>query len=242
MADKTYLTDSEAKQTILDIGKRMYAKNFVASNDGNISCRMGDDTIWATPSGVSKGYMTEGMLVKMRLDGTVLCAGDLPPTSEIKMHMRVYAENPEAMGVTHAHPPICTSFAIAGISLDRAIYPEAFVNLGIVPCVHYEKPGSQGVPDSIAPYCRDYNALLLGNHGALSWGRTLIEAFYRLEAMENYAMIMMYTGNIIGKANILSKSQIEELAEIKKSLGITAGGIPAGADHPTNLEDVIYNN
>ncbi|MCL2816481.1 MAG: class II aldolase/adducin family protein [Oscillospiraceae bacterium] len=236
-----YLTDSEAKSAILDIGKRMYMKNFVASNDGNISCRVGDDLIWATPSGVSKGYMAEETLVKMRLDGTIISAGELPPTSEIKMHMRVYEENPEVTGVTHAHPPVCTSFAIAGIALDKAIYPEAFVNLGIVPCVHYETPGSQGVPDSVAPYCRDYNALLLGNHGALSWGRTLTEAFYRLEAMEHYAMILMYTNYIIGKANMLSKGQIEELAEIKKSLGITAGGVPAGADRAQNLEDVVYN-
>ena len=114
--------------------------------------------------------------------------------------------------------------------------------MGIVPCVHYEKPGSQGVPDSIAPYCKDYNALLLGNHGALSWGRTLIEAFYRLEAMEHYAMILMYTGHIIKKANLLSKGQIEELREIRESLGISAGGIPAGADHAANLEDVICND
>ena len=239
MAEKIYLTDTEAKQAILDIGKRMYIKNFVASNDGNISCRVAGDMIWATPSGISKGYMTEDMLVKMRLDGKIVCAGELPPTSEIKMHLRVYAENPEAAGVTHAHPPVCTSFAIAGIALDKAIYPEAFVNLGIVPCVHYEKPGSQGVPDSIAPYCRDYNALLLGNHGALSWGRTLLEAFYRMESMEHYAMILMYTGNIIGKANILSKSQIGELVEIKEGLGITSGGIPAGADRATNLEDAL---
>jgi L-fuculose-phosphate aldolase len=185
--------------------------------------------------------MAEKTLVKMRLDGTIIYSGELPPTSEIKMHMRVYTENPEVTGVTHAHPPVCTSFAVAGIALDRAIYPEAFVNLGIVPCVHYEKPGSQGVPDSIAPYCRDYNALLLGNHGALSWGRTLTEAFYRLEAMEHYAMILMYTGSFLKKANMLSKSQIEELVEIKESLGITSGGIPAGAEHAENLIDVIYN-
>ena len=98
MADRTYITDSEAKQTILDIGKRMYLKNFVASNDGNISCRVGDDAIWATPSGVSKGYMSEDMLVKLRLDGTVICSGELPPSSEIKMHLRVYEKNPEVMG------------------------------------------------------------------------------------------------------------------------------------------------
>jgi L-fuculose-phosphate aldolase len=239
MSDKRFPTDHEAKQTILEVGRRMYMKNFVAANDGNISCKVDDDIIWTTPTGVSKGFMDEDMLVKMRLDGTVLSTGPLKPSSEIKMHIRVYKENPEVMGVTHAHPPICTSFAIAGIGLDKAIYPEALVNLGTVPCVHYETPGSQGIPDSIAPYCRDYNAVLLGNHGALSWGKSLIEAFYRLEAMEHYALILMYTGNIIGKANVLSCDQVKELLDIRKSLGINAGGVPPCAPKPTNLKDVV---
>ena len=232
-------TDHEAKKTILEVGRRMYMKNFVAANDGNISCKVADDTIWTTPTGVSKGFMDEDMLVKMRLDGTILSGGELKPSSEVKMHIRVYTENPSVMGVTHAHPPLCTSFAIAGIGLDRAIYPEALVNLGTVPCVHYETPGSQGIPDSIAPYCKDYNALLLSNHGALSWGKSLIEAFYRLEAMEHYAMVLMYTGNIIGKANVLSCDQVQELLDIRTKLGISGGGVPACAAKPTNLKDVV---
>jgi len=238
MPKNMYPDDNEAKLTILEIGRRMYMKNFVAANDGNISSRVDGDTIWATPTGISKGFMTEDMLVKMRLDGTILHAGKLLPSSEIKMHIRIYEKNPEAMGVTHAHPPFCTSYAIAGLGLDKAIYPEALVNLGTVPCVHYETPGSQGIPDSITPYCKDYNALLLSNHGALSWGRTLMEAFYRLEAMEHYAMILMYTG-IIGKANVLSVGQIAELADIRKKLGILGNKIPEGTPEASNLEDVV---
>jgi L-fuculose-phosphate aldolase len=242
MQDIHFPTDQEAKQTILEVGRRMYQKNFVAANDGNISCRVDHDIIWATPTGVSKGFMEEDMLVKMRLDGTVLSAGPLKPSSEIKMHLRVYQENPEVMGVTHAHPPICTSFAIAGISLDKAIYPEALVNLGTVPCVHYETPGSQGIPDSIAPYCKDYNAVLLANHGALSWGKSLMEAFFRLESMEHYAMVLLYTGSLIGKANVLSCDQVAELMEIRRKMGITGGGVPPCAPAPTNLEDVVASH
>ena len=93
--------------------------------------------------------------------------------------------------------------------------------MGTVPCVHYEAPGSQGIPDSIAPYCRDYNALLLANHGAVAWGGSLMEAWYRLESTEHYAMVIMYTGNIIGKANVLSCEQVGELIEIRKKMGIT---------------------
>ncbi len=237
-----YPTDEAAKKLIVEIGRRMYTKNFVAANDGNISCKVDDDIIWTTPTGVSKGFMSEDQLVKMRLDGTVLSQGERGPSSEVKMHIRIYLENPEAMGVCHAHPPISTSFAIAGIGLDKAIYPEALVNLGTVPCVHYEAPGSQGIPDSIAPYAKDYNALLLANHGAVAWGPTLMDAWYRLESTEHYAMVIMYTGNIIGKANVLSCEQVNELIEIRNKLGISSGGIPPCSAKPTNTQDVIAGN
>ena len=239
MENRRYPTDAEAKKLIVEIGRRMYAKNFVAANDGNISCKVDENTIWTTPTGVSKGFMTEDMLVKLRLDGTVISQGERGPSSEVKMHLRVYNENPEVGGVCHAHPPISTSFAIAGMSLDRAIYPEALVNLGTVPCVHYETPGSQGIPDSVAPYCKDYNALLLANHGALAWGKDLMEAWYRLESTEHYAMVIMYTGNIIGKANVLSCDQVGELVEIRRRKGISIGVIPACTARTTNNTDVV---
>ena len=236
---KRFPTDAEAKKLIVEIGRRMYMKNFVAANDGNISCKVDEDTIWTTPTGVSKGFMSEDEMVKMRLDGTVISQGDRGPSSEAKMHLRIYNERKDVMAVCHAHPPISTSFAIAGMSLDRAIYPEALVNLGTVPCVHYEAPGSQGIPYSIAPYVRDYNALLLANHGAVAWGSSLMEAWYRLEATEHYAMVIMYTGNIIGKANVLSCDQVGELIRLREKMGITTGGIPACAAKPTNTQDVV---
>ncbi len=129
-----YLSSYEAREQILEIGRRMYQKDYVAANDGNISCRISEDTILTTPTGVSKGFMTDDMIVKMTLDGKVLSAeGGYKPSSEVKMHIRAYRENPEIMAVTHAHPPVATSFAIAGIGLDKAILPEAVVNLGAVP-------------------------------------------------------------------------------------------------------------
>ena len=231
---RRYPTNQQAKQLILDIGRRMYGKKFVAANDGNISCKVADDAIWATPTGVSKGFMTEDMLVKIRLDGTVLFQG--APSSEIKMHLRIYNENPQAGGVCHAHPPASTAFAIAGMGLNRAIYPEALVNLGTVPCVHYETPGSQGVPDSIAPYCRDYSALLLANHGALTWGRDLMEAWFRLESLENYALVSLYTRFVIGQARELSRGQVEELKAIRRRMGVH-GPVPEGAEKESNTAD-----
>lgn len=233
-----YLSDFEAKKAIIEVGKRMYNRGFVASNDGNISCKVGSNVIWTTPTGVSKGYMTPDMLVKMNFDGKVLM-GKNKPSSEVKMHLRVYKENPDVMAVTHAHPPVATSFAIAGISLDRAILPEAVVNLGLVPIAHYATPGTQDVPDSIAPYCKSHNAVLLANHGALSWGEDVFEAYHRLESLEYYATVLMYTGRIIGRANELSCGQVEELIQIREKLGIQSGGIPPCQTRESNAQDVV---
>ncbi len=233
-----YPSDFEAKKAIIEIGKRMYNKGFVAANDGNISCKVGPNAIWTTPTGVSKGYMTLDMLVKMDMNGKVL-VGSRKPSSEVKMHLRVYQENPDVMAVTHAHPPVATSFAIAGISLEKAVLPEAVVQLGSVPIAHYATPGTQEVPDSIAPFCKTHNGVLLANHGALSWGKDVFEAFYRLESIEYYATILMYTGRIIGRQNELSCSQVDDLLQVRKNLGINQGGIPPCALQATNTQDVI---
>lgn len=223
---KKYLEDCEARQLILEVGRRMYQKNYVASNDGNISCKVGDNALWTTPTGVSKGYMTEDMLVKVDLDGNIL-QGSAKPSSELKMHLRVYQENPQVRSVVHAHPPVATSFAIAGIPLSRAILPEAVVQLGEVPVAAYALPGTQEVPDSIAPFCNTHNGVLLANHGALTWGADPMQAYFRMESLEYYALVMMYTGNIIGRANELSCEQVDKLIDIRTKLGINTGGRPA---------------
>lgn len=233
---KKYYSDFEAKKMICEIGKRIYNKNFVAANDGNISVKVGPNTIWTTPTGVSKGFMTPDMMVKMDLTGKVL-SGKLKPSSEVKMHLRVYNENPEVTAVVHAHPPVATSFAIAGISLDKPVSPEAVVLLGTVPVAPYATPGTQEVPDSIAPYCKDYNAVLLANHGALTWGRDLIEAYYRMESLEHYALMLMYSNNIINKANELNCSQISDLIHIRENLGIKTGGVPPCECEPSSVEE-----
>ncbi|WP_077210978.1 class II aldolase/adducin family protein [Bacillus dakarensis] len=226
MLDKQkYYSDFEAKKLICEIGRRIYAKNFVAANDGNISVKVGPSTIWTTPTGVSKGFMTPDMMVKMDLSGKVL-SGKMKPSSEVKMHLRVYNENPEVNAVVHAHPPVATSFAIAGIALDKPVSSEAVVLLGRVPLAPYALPGTQEVPDSVAPFCKDYNAVLLANHGALTWGTDLIQAYYRMESLEHYALMLMYSNNIINKVNELNCDQVSDLIIIRESMGIKTGGVP----------------
>jgi L-fuculose-phosphate aldolase len=233
---QTYYSDQEAKEMICEIGRRVYNRNYVAANDGNISVKVSPNVIWTTPTGVSKGYMTPDMMVKMGLSGNVI-SGNLKPSSEVKMHLRVYNENPEVNAVVHAHPPVATSFAIAGISLDKPVLPEAIVLLGNVPVAPYAFPGTQEVPDSIAPYCNTHNAVLLANHGALTWGRDLMEAYFRMESLEHYATILMYSNNILKKAIELNRSQIADLIQVRESMGIKAGGVPISeVDRKTEKE------
>lgn len=207
---KQYAAEDNIKATILDIGQRMYAKGLVVAHDGNISCRAGENSLWITPAGASKGFMTEDMLTKTDLKGNVL-AGKCSPSSEIKMHLRVYQENPEVQAVIHAHPPVATAFSVAGIALDKPIIAEAVVQLGCVPVAAYATPGTDEVPDSIAPYCKDYQAVLLANHGALTWGDSLMGAYFKMETLEYYATLLMYTKYIIGKANPLTGQQLARL-------------------------------
>ena len=145
-----YPSDAQAKAEILDAGRKIYQRGLVAANDGNLSVRVGDNALWVTPTGVSKGAMTEDMLVKLSLDGTVL-EGTRKPSSETKMHLRIYQENPAVRAVVHAHPPAATAFAAAGLPLDRPVLQEAVVQLGTVPVAPFALPGSQAVADSGPP-------------------------------------------------------------------------------------------
>ena len=212
-----YPTDREAKTLLLEAGRRLYERGFVASNDGNMSVLVSAGTLWTTPTGVSKGFMTEDMLVKTDLAGTVL-EGTRKPSSELKMHLRVYQENPDLRAAVHAHPPAATSFAIAGLPLDRPILPEAIVQLGTVPVAPYAEPGTQAVPDSIAPFCRDYGGVLLANHGALTWGYDLTQAYYRMETLEYYAQVTINSVFLLGRANALTGEQVERLTEQRQRL------------------------
>ena len=221
-------TDEEARRDILEVGRRMYARGFAAANDGNISARVADDAVWATPTAVSKGFMTEDMLVKLDLDGNVL-AGERKPSSEVKMHLRLYRELPDIGGVVHAHPPVATTFAAAGIPLDRALLQESVVLLGVIPVAPYALPGSEALAESVVPFCRDYNGLLLEHHGAVAWAGDVIHAYYRLESIEYNATVAMYT-RMMGCERPLMESQIDELLRLRPAWGVTAGGRPKGRE------------
>lgn len=220
-----YLSEKQAQKAIIDIGKRMYVRNFVAANDGNISVKTGDNEVWATPTGVSKGYMKKKMLVKVDLDGNIL-EGTCKPSSELKMHLRAYQENEEIRAVCHAHPPVCTCYAIAGIPLTAPVLAEAVITLGDVPIAPYAKLGSREVPEAVAPFCHTHNGILLANHGAVTWAEEPYAAWYRLESMEYYANILLITEHILGRQNLLTDEQVGALLAMREKFGIKRGGVP----------------
>jgi L-fuculose-phosphate aldolase len=204
------MNNQEIVVKIIEIGKRMYERGYVAANDGNISARADDGSIWITPTGVSKGDMTADMLLCVRPSGEIIC-GRGRKSSETYMHLRIYSENPEVKAVVHAHPPYSTAFAVAEQPLDLPVYPEAMVLLGEVPCAPYAIPGTPAVGDSIAPYCKTHRAVLLAHHGLVTWGRNLTEAWHRMESAEGYARIIMLTKYVMGIVKPLTKEQIDEL-------------------------------
>lgn len=225
-------SEYEIRKEICVIGNRMYDKSFVAANDGNISVRLGDNMLIVTPTGVSKGNMKPEQLVKMDLDGKVY--GNNLPSSEVKMHIEVYNQNPTLRAVCHAHPPISTAFAVAGIQLDKPILAEAVVNLGVVPVAKYATPGTEEVPNSIKKYVNDHNAVLLANHGLLTWGETLEQAWFRMESTEHYGKILLYVKQI-GPAREFDCQQLAELLKIKEKIDGKPGAIAACDVEVSNL-------
>ncbi|MBE6556624.1 MAG: class II aldolase/adducin family protein [Ruminococcaceae bacterium] len=214
------MTELEIKQQICDIGKRIYDKGMVASNDGNISVKLGDNEFLCTPTGVSKGFMTPEYICKVDAEGRVIEANEgFRPSSEIKMHMRVYRERPDVMSVVHAHPLYATSFAIAGIPLTEPIMPEAVIALGEVPIAAYGTPSTEEIPDAVAPYLQSYDAVLLANHGALSFSDSLLNAYHKMESLEFYAQLL-YQSKMLGGPKLLSEEQVLRLYEIRRQFGL----------------------
>ena len=222
----SYTSHQEAKADILEAGRRLYQRAFVAANDGNISARMEDGTIWATPTGVSKGFMTEDMLVRLTPEGEIL-EGSRKVSSEIAMHLAVYRKNPALGGVVHAHSPAATAFATQGRDFDMAVSLETAVQLGVIPCAPYAVTGSKKLAENAASYCEEFNGCFLEHHGAVTWGADVTKALFRTECLE-HTIIMYEHMRALGQVRLLTEAQLTELEAVRKRFGITTGGRPKG--------------
>lgn len=209
-------SEREARELICQIGKLLYDRGYVASNDGNISVRLGPDRLLITPSGVSKGRMTPSMLVLCDLNGNVAPedTSGRHPSSEIKMHLRVFAERPDVGAVVHAHPVYATAFAICRHELSEAFLPELVLNFGKIPVAPFAMLSTDEVPKSIEPYLHDYNGLLLANHGALAWGKDAWAAFDLMETIEHSAKIY-HAVLQMGEGVELTKDQVDYLTSLR---------------------------
>ena len=220
-------SEAQLRADIVEIGRRMYARGYTASNDGNISVRLDAGRLLMTPKSVCKGFMDPAMMCVTDLDGTKL-AGDRDPSSEIQMHLEVYRQRPDVNAVVHAHPPIATAFAVAGIPLDRAVLAEVVTTLGSVPIAEYATPSTKELPEAVRKYVKAHDGMLLANHGALTLGADLFAAYYKMETIEHFANIS-FVARMLGGERLLSREEVLRLQGLRGMYGI-ASPAPICAD------------
>jgi L-fuculose-phosphate aldolase len=225
------MNDDQLRRDIVEVGRRLWTRGYVASNDGNISVRLPDGRLLMTPTGVSKGFMSPEMMVITDLDGRQL-AGEpnRKPSSEILMHLVAYRHRRDVNAVVHAHPPLATGFAVAGIPLDRAVLAEVVTTLGSIPIAEYGTPSTPELPASVEPFVRTHDALLLANHGALALGKDVFAAYYKMETIEHFARISL-VARLLGREHLLSREEVDRLQGLRGMYGIAAPA-PVCVDPP----------
>ncbi|MDF2440317.1 MAG: L-fuculose-phosphate aldolase [Abditibacteriota bacterium] len=217
--------ESAMRAEICEIGRRHWQREYIAGNDGNISVRLNENEILATPTGVSKGFLTPDMLVVIDREGRVL-RGTWKPSSELKMHRAFYDARPDVRAVCHAHPITATGFAVAGISLDRSTLPEVVIRLGRVPLVKYGMPGTDELTqDIIENYVQDYDAFLLANHGVVTVSQTLMDAHHKMETVEHFAKISLVARQL-GNENEFPPERVQQLVESRVRYRAQIGSRP----------------
>lgn len=228
-------TEREHREEIVHVGRMIWEKGWVAANDGNISVRLDQDRFLCTPTQVSKGLMKPEDLVVCDANGNKL-SGYKERTSEFMMHLTVYNLRPDIRAVVHAHPPVATGYAAAGRSLNLALLPEVVIGLGCVPLADYGLPGTPELTEPMLPLIPKYEALLMGNHGAVCYGADVYQAFFRMETVEHFARISL-VAELLGGARVLPKQEVNKLLESRARYGIsTRGGLEAGC--PLAAEEV----
>lgn len=216
----------ELREQMCDVCHKMWQLGWVAANDGNVSVKLPDGNYLATPTGISKSFITPDKLVIIDGEGKVV--DGLPgykPSSEIKMHLRCYRERPDVGAVVHAHPPTATGYAVAGLSMDQYSMIETVIAIGSIPLTPYGTPSTDEVPEAITPYLQEHDVMLLQNHGALTVGCDLITAYYRMETLELYAKISL-TAHLLGGAQEISREKIDVLMDLRENYYKVTGKHP----------------
>jgi L-fuculose-phosphate aldolase len=204
---------NQLKEEICDIGRRIYNKGFAAGNDGNISYRLGPNEVLCTPTMISKGFMKPSDLCIVDMQGNQI-AGNRKRSSEILLHLTIMKDRPDVNSVVHCHPPHATAFAVAREPIPQCVLPEVEVFLGDVPITRYETPGGQKFADTVKPFVKQSNVVILANHGTVSFGETVEKAYWWTEILDAYCRILMLSKDL-GRVTYLTKTETKELLDLK---------------------------
>jgi L-fuculose-phosphate aldolase len=205
------------KQEMCEIGRRVYNKGFAAGNDGNITYRVSENEVLCTPTMVSKGFMVPEDICLVDMEGKQL-AGARKRTSEVLLHLTIMKERPDIKSVVHCHPPHATAFAVAREAIPQCILPEIEVFLGDVPITRYETPGGQKFADTVLPFVKKTNVMILANHGTVSYGETVEKAYWWTEILDAYCRILMLARDL-GHVQYFNPNEERELLELKDKWG-----------------------
>ena len=203
------MSEEKIRQEIADFCHLIYQKGYVASTDGNVSVRLADGNIMCTPTRSNKGFVKPSDMVVIDLRGEKV-RGERKPSTEMAMHVLIYEMRPEVQAVVHAHPACATAYAAAGIPLNKALISEVVLAVGCIPLAEYGTPGTPELTDELRPFVGGYNALLMSNHGVVTYEKTLEDAFNLMDTVKHFAKISIYT-KILGRERLLSPDDVEKL-------------------------------
>ena len=214
----TGINDRKLKEDICEIGRRVYNKGFAAANDGNISIRVGENEVLCSPTMICKGFMTPDDICAVDMEGTQI-AGKRKRTSEVLLHLAIMKHRPDVKAVVHCHPPHATAFAVAREPIPQCILPEIEVFMGEVPIAPYETPGGHAFANTVVPFLANgVNTIILTNHGTVTFGKTIEEAYWKTEILDAYCRILLLSKQL-GRVTYLNERESVELLDLKKKLG-----------------------
>lgn len=213
-------TEREYRDDIIRVGRLVFDKGWVASNDGNITLRLDEERILSTPTGMCKGMMEPDDLIVLDRRGRKI-AGHRERTTEIDMHLTIYDLRPDIRAVVHAHPPVATGFATAGRPLNLALLPEVVIAFGCIPIAEYGLPGTHELTEPMRPLIPKHDALLMANHGAVCYGEDVFKAYFRMETVEHSARIQL-VAELLGGPKVLPRVEVDKLLDSRTRYGVKA--------------------
>lgn len=227
----------DSRHDLVEVARLCYERRYICGTEGNFSIRMSDDVILTTPAGSCKGKLKQYELVLTDMEGKPLLGETAKPSTELAMHITCYKNRPDVKAVVHAHPTVAVGFTVAGMSLAKCVLPEVVCTLGSIPVAPYATPSTDEVSESIAEIVTKHDALVLDHHGALTLGKSIWDAYYKLETLEHHAETML-VAHMLGGVNPLRSSQVKKLLDIVGVYGLQK---PANADALLSPESCVVD-